>query len=479
MIRLEGVWLKTDNQVTFLFKIQIQLEDSLQSYQEACLAQLQIKLQAAVAHIGNLTGSPIDGSSASFWLPVEVKPLKKLKYSACEKGLQKVIDELEAWQRRFDPSWFLTIRIASSSIDQSLQEQSKSGSTYISTLQAIRNAVQSSSVSKTDTSSIFCDPGNLAQDRIQLIDSQSCLTEVLETQSGVILDTTAFPKGTDMLIATTHVRDLASLLATSDPSTLGLLKCLGVLKNYDSSAKLTQFQFIFDLPMDCGNPSSLRFMLRQTSPSLDAKFMLAKCLARSVMAVHSASFVHKNIRPESIIVFEKGNGRLPAAFLTGFERFRPAAAGTILVGDMNWERNLYRHPKRQGILPEDTYIMQHDIYSLGVCLLEIGLWTSFVLTSESPEPGQMLHISPQLEMKNQKRAAVEIKQILSAMAKEQLPSRMGSTYTEVVMSCLTCLDPGEANMFANEDDIYDKDGIIVGVAFIEKILVRIEGISIS
>jgi hypothetical protein len=27
--------------------------------------------------------------------------------------------------------------------------------------------------------------------------------------------------------------------------------------------------------------------------------------------------------------------------------------------------------------------MQHDIYSLGVCLLEVGLWKSFI---EYPEP---------------------------------------------------------------------------------------------
>lgn len=49
-----------------------------------------------------------------------------------------------------------------------------------------------------------------------------------------------------------------------------------------------------------------------------------------------------------------------------------------MAGDMSWDRNVYRHPLRQGNDPVDRYRMQHDIYSLGVCLLEVGLWESFV-----------------------------------------------------------------------------------------------------
>lgn len=29
-------------------------------------------------------------------------------------------------------------------------------------------------------------------------------------------------------------------------------------------------------------------------------------------------------------------------------------------------------------MPEEEYEMRHDVYSLGVCLLEVGLGTSFV-----------------------------------------------------------------------------------------------------
>ena len=127
--------------------------------------------------------------------------------------------------------------------------------------------------------------------------------------------------------------------------------------------------------------------------------------------------------------------------------------------------------------PEHAYVMQHDIYSLGVCLLEIGLWSSFVLTSEPPQPGPLLDISRELSMRNALQAAWDIKRLLVSLAKKTLPSRMGKVYTEVVMSCLSCTDSSTTNMFATEKDLYDQDGILVGVAFIEKILVKLESLS--
>jgi hypothetical protein len=44
---------------------------------------------------------------------------------------------------------------------------------------------------------------------------------------------------------------------------------------------------------------------------------------------------------------------------------------------MKWEEELYHHPDRQSLQQnsEDTrYSILHDIYSLGVVLLELGIW---------------------------------------------------------------------------------------------------------
>ena len=123
--------------------------------------------------------------------------------------------------------------------------------------------------------------------------------------------------------------------------------------------------------------------------------------------------------------------------------------------------------------------MQHDIYSLGVCLLEVGLWTSFVVHSdEGVDPVTSLDIATELEMRYRNQEVLQIKQKLIDKARAELPTRMGRTYTDVVLSCLTCLDKGAANMFENEGDLYDENGILIGVAFIEKILVRLEDIAL-
>lgn len=124
--------------------------------------------------------------------------------------------------------------------------------------------------------------------------------------------------------------------------------------------------------------------------------------------------------------------------------------------------------------------MQHDIYSLGVCLLEIGLWFSFVDYTQEHEVSQStaLPIGALLNKNNKRQAANEIKDLLVRMAKERLPSMMGRTYTEIVVSSLLCLDKDSDNVFTNSEDLYDEDGIAIGVAFIEHILMRLDSISL-
>lgn len=50
------------------------------------------------------------------------------------------------------------------------------------------------------------------------------------------------------------------------------------------------------------------------------------------------------------------------------------------VGPRNreWFKDIYRHPDQQGANIKTQHNMGHDIYSLGVCLIEIALWETFV-----------------------------------------------------------------------------------------------------
>jgi hypothetical protein len=479
IIQVEGIWIKTEKQLEILKSIVDSLDERLLNFQNACLERLERKLGLAILKLETLTDADISSISLQN-LSLSIRPLKRLQYAAFEKSLRRSIDDLKSWHEEFDFGWYLIGRIADSNIDKALSKRPSSSAAQenVNIISTIREAIQAGRTNPISEPPVFVEAKVLSSRRTPLLNSNLELCSLSIDDTRVLLDTTAFDADLDKVRYTTHAGVLAQLLGRSRPETLGLLQCLGVNKLFNPSGSLSQFQFIYKITPKLSKASTLRVMLTQPSPSLDAKFRLARSLARSIMAVHSADFVHKNVRPETIVVFEDSEDSLPVSYLVGFERFRPRTAGTNLIGDMVWERNIYRFPLRQGLRPEQEYEMQHDIYSLGVCLLEIGMWTSFVTTTDPPQPGPRLDISQQLQLakKEHLKSAWEIKKIFLEMAREFLPSTMGLVYTEVVTSCLTCLDQGATNLFAAVKDTYDADRIAVGVAFIEKVLMRLESV---
>jgi hypothetical protein len=95
----------------------------------------------------------------------------------------------------------------------------------------------------------------------------------------------------------------------------------------------TRFQYIFALPKQ-QRPYSLRSLLYSPSPSLDAKFRIAKNLAKTIMSLHAANFVHKSIRPDTIVVQEDDEDEMSQAYLVGFEQLRPENGHSSLVADV-------------------------------------------------------------------------------------------------------------------------------------------------
>ena len=77
-------------------------------------------------------------------------------------------------------------------------------------------------------------------------------------------------------------------------------------------------------------------------------------------------------------------------------------------------------------------------------------------------------------------AAAENKQKLEALATRELPPRVGKRYTDIVLLCLRCLDSrigkegDETGFRARTVDLTwtDEDGIVVGVRFIESVLMK-------
>jgi hypothetical protein len=145
--------------------------------------------------------------------------------------------------------------------------------------------------------------------------------------------------------------------------------------------------------------------------------------------------------------------------------------------------------------------MQHDIYSLGVVLVEIGLWTSFSLPSTTKDPS--LASVPSLiftngtapsNSKNPLGSPSHIKARIESLAAAELPSRMGKRYTDIVLLCLRGLDQslslepdndtsgsgcgvgGEGEDSTDEDG--DEDGVMIGVRYIENVLQKMLEITI-
>ncbi|CZR64724.1 uncharacterized protein PAC_14623 [Phialocephala subalpina] len=141
-----------------------------------------------------------------------------------------------------------------------------------------------------------------------------------------------------------------------------------------------------------GLPQRLRNVTGQRIPAahpLNQRFELARKVTAAAFFLHSIGWVHKSIQSQNIIVIEE------ALSPTSSRKQFPHSLGRPYLLNFQWARSaegdsdpqsrtgrgmeteIYRHPDRQGLQGtsnEIRYSMMHDIYSLGVVLLELGLW---------------------------------------------------------------------------------------------------------
>jgi hypothetical protein len=132
----------------------------------------------------------------------------------------------------------------------------------------------------------------------------------------------------------------------------------------------------------------------------------------------------------------------------GFEESRENEGQSSNVGFYgDWQTNIYRHPERQGEHPANRYSMIHDVYSLGVVLLELGLWQPL------DKYKQQLH----LKSPNQ---ALEFLQTLAG----RTAITMGERYRDIVLFCL--------GLGSNSNEI-------TGVKYINEVLNGLEDMAMS
>lgn len=394
LLMIENHWIKMKRQIEFLSSVWNDLDVELQVHQHHVLVVLQGKLQRAVSAVDSLHGNGNEDSSMK-QLMRKKGDVRRAKYAILGKErLRKAIEELKDWSSMFDPSWFLMTSIRNPKFDELLTEQSSIHSGPLLELKSLRDAVKIDDASDGTDRSMFISSNDLSLERNSIrFSSSEVAKDEHEGKIAYITDRMALHPQADIQGTIKDVRKLARTLCRMNPLTFGLLRCAGVIKHLSppvktlkpppqagSPAPVESFEFIFSIPQGFGVPESLRALLlsRSQEHPLNERFEVAKQLANSVMFVHNAQFVHKNISPETVLLLKNDSSTLGMPFLVGFEKFRLADGRTYHIGDSLWQQNLYRHPTRQGLRPIEDYRMQHDIYSLGVCLLEIGMWSSLV-----------------------------------------------------------------------------------------------------
>ncbi|KAK5717432.1 hypothetical protein LTR17_016119 [Elasticomyces elasticus] len=270
---------------------------------------------------------------------------------------------------------------------------------------------------------------------------------------------------------------LSRVLQHSDPMITGLPRCCGYFQDRQSY----RYGLVYELPPDMwwsNDPKtnleralSMRDLLN-INPRfpLDQRLRFCCDISKAVLYVHLVGWVHKSIRPDNIIFLQRTDAsadlRFPYAlatpFLAGFEYARSTAEGALSdrKSDADWRHNVYRHPARQGIERNEEYNMAHDVYSLGVVLLEIGMWGSkgFVPFQHQKQEAHFATAS------GPERKA-RLLAIADGIADDQgnrypLATTMGSRFDRLVRYCLNL----------------DEKGGLATAAFIQKIWIELDEI---
>lgn len=291
---------------------------------------------------------------------------------------------------------------------------------------------------------------------------------------------------------------VAQILAAAGSQALKTHVLQSVGYAYEPSPK-REIQLFLKYPVGLDVPKTLRWALTMTPlPSINTRLELCRQLATAIFYTHTSGLVHKSIRPESILIFQQqqkspekesnpSQNSTGVLFLTGFQLAREDTPNTIssTQGNQNWEYDIYTHPSRHS--PGTRYTMAHDIYSLGVNLLEIAMWDSFLIfdtherarifNNEALEGGRL--ICDNLKA-GDKEAGRRMKELYETAANAFLPISMGCCFRDVVIDCLGAVECGFGH--ADGDDgvgkTKDEEEERMGLEYIDRVLERLDGIRV-
>lgn len=289
--------------------------------------------------------------------------------------------------------------------------------------------------------------------------------------AGVLVEYKSYDSGADedrITYIEEQIGRLCNFLSLADPVATGILASAG----YIADPQMYRFGLLFKIPRgyelspQAGHqdgPVTLRSIIAQGTPAasdptkitytprhaLDARVSAASMIAVALFFLHSYGWVHENLRTSNILMLAEKQRPQPdpnssttpylgRPFLVGFDGAR-SKDGIYSIGGYEtaaseaekFASDLFQHPDRQGGPGngQPRYLMNHDLYSLGVVLLEISLW----LPLQNDKSVRKLR---EQKFQNIEERHARVREVLMDLARDKLAVVLGQRYQDIVVKCL-------------------------------------------
>jgi serine/threonine protein kinase len=214
-------------------------------------------------------------------------------------------------------------------------------------------------------------------------------------------------------------------------------------------------------------PISLRELLTEREqchyPSWDTRLGLGLELAESLAAFHDVTWFHKDLTSFNVLFFPTSQtaptARATHPYLLGFQHSRSAADDFTEGPLQDRSHQRYHHPRYISLETRHftRFRPQFDWYSLGILLIEIGLWETI---------DRFMHEHAQKDNYAFSENLIQYK--LSALS-----FNMGDKYVDIVKECLTGLNEKPENTDEREQldlatNLMLKDKVVIPLKSLDR-----------
>ncbi|KAI1444833.1 hypothetical protein F5Y02DRAFT_427421 [Annulohypoxylon stygium] len=285
------------------------------------------------------------------------------------------------------------------------------------------------------------------------------------------------------------IQTLASKLKLALPH-WNIPRLIGYEKNRNKNGTCCT-ELIFERPKPELEIVSLSELYRYGTPepALNLRLRLCSQITIAVLQAYMIGLSHTSIRPQNLFVSPNADkdGYIDQAslILSGWVNAQLIEGITTNgISEPTVSQIIYQHPNRQPqeSMAKEGYNIGYDIYSMGVCMLELLVWDPLVRAGDTqigaPESrlsdayqhefkrlgyADNLDLSSNEDFSNEAyiklvtslytRKASEVQNTLISMTKTYVPKRAGNRMANLIHQCLTCLDPESGPFTASSQDM--------------------------